>query len=402
MVDEPFLEQLRNALNHLHEPERLRQSPLVELLGIGDRADVPWTLQRILAEEIEALEPPAEEPSWSPAWQIYEPLFFRYVQQLSQREVADQMGICTRHVRRKQRAALQVLADRLWAQFDLDVRAGNHGAAANHPTMSEELAWLLDLPQGSADLNRVLPAVLDLVEPLSAEYRVDLDVAPAGDLPSLLVHPVALRQILISLFTALLPRVKGERVSIRVQPLWREIEIQVQCRVGSLFPAADEDAKGLDMARRLAELCSGRLTLDQEGDVFSAALTFPALGLLPVLAIDDNADTLRLLDHYVVGTPYRLIGTRNPDQALDLARSAAPRIIVLDVMMPQVDGWELLGRLRQHPATGHIPIVVCTILAQEKLALALGADSFVQKPVTQGAFLRALDEQIDRLATESR
>ena len=69
--------------------------------------------------------------------------------------------------------------------------------------------------------------------------------------------------------------------------------------------------------------------------------------------------------------------------------------------MPQVDGWEVLGRLRQHPLNSHIPTIVCTILAQEELALSLGASAFVRKPVTRQAFLAALDRQIALMQPES-
>ncbi|NIV31704.1 MAG: response regulator, partial [Anaerolineae bacterium] len=78
----------------------------------------------------------------------------------------------------------------------------------------------------------------------------------------------------------------------------------------------------------------------------------------------------------------------------------SPQVILLDVMMPQIDGWEILGRLRQHPLTSHIPTVVCTILAQEELALSLGASAFVRKPVTRQVFLAALDRQIARMQPE--
>lgn len=74
-----------------------------------------------------------------------------------------------------------------------------------------------------------------------------------------------------------------------------------------------------------------------------------------------------------------------------MAQESPPRIIVLDVMMPEIDGWEVLGRLRQHPLTSHIPIIICTILAEEELALSLGASGFLRKPVSREAFLGALD-----------
>jgi len=67
----------------------------------------------------------------------------------------------------------------------------------------------------------------------------------------------------------------------------------------------------------------------------------------------------------------------------------------LDVMLPGIDGWELLGQLREHPQTSCIPVVVCTILPQEPLALALGAAAFLRKPVSREALLSALDRTAD-------
>ena len=128
------------------------------------------------------------------------------------------------------------------------------------------------------------------------------------------------------------------------------------------------------MAQHLAELCGGRLVAGPANEPFEVSLTFPALGQLPVLAIDDNVGTLNLLQRYTAGTRYRLVGIQDPEQALRVAEQLHPQIVVLDVMMPRLDGWEVLGRLLQHPVVGQLPIVVCTILAQEELALALGAE----------------------------
>ena len=119
----------------------------------------------------------------------------------------------------------------------------------------------------------------------------------------------------------------------------------------------------------------------------------PAIEQLAVLCIDDNADTLQLYKRYLAGGRYLFAGLRDPQEALAVAGSLAPRIIVLDVMLPGVDGWELLGRLRAHPRTRDVPIIICSILPQRQLALALGAAGFLQKPLTQEALLQALDRQ---------
>ena len=63
----------------------------------------------------------------------------------------------------------------------------------------------------------------------------------------------------------------------------------------------------------------------------------------------------------------------------------------MDVMLPHIDGWDLLGRLREHPQTHGIPIVVCSILAEEQLALDLGAAAFIRKPVSREGLLATLD-----------
>jgi CheY-like chemotaxis protein len=134
---------------------------------------------------------------------------------------------------------------------------------------------------------------------------------------------------------------------------------------------------------------------------FTANIILPTTEQIPLLVIDDNADTLRLLERYLSGSRYRFTGTVDPQEALTLAEQLAPEIIVLDVMLPGIDGWELLGRLREHPKTAGAAIIVCTILPQEQLALALGAAEFVRKPVSRRAFLAALDQQMNRLWREA-
>jgi CheY-like chemotaxis protein len=73
----------------------------------------------------------------------------------------------------------------------------------------------------------------------------------------------------------------------------------------------------------------------------------------------------------------------------------------LDAMLPGTDGWELLGRLREHPSTRHIPIIICTILPQEQLAHTLGAAGFLRKPVKQEEFLKLLDQLAKESVRES-
>ena len=412
---EQFLKHLRDGLNHLRDPNYLRQSPLASLFGVASQSDTPAALQRILIDAVKSLRPKDDEPAQSPAWRLYESLFYRHVQYFSQIEVADQLGISPRQLRREQRAALEILTYQLWRQFKVDAKlregAGRNGDGVVQPrttnnTVPEDLAWLKDAPpERPTDLDQELPRVLSLVRPLAAQHSVRLEMTMADDLPQLATNPVAFRQTLLSLLGVAIPRAAlcGQvRVSARSLP--REAQIEVRCgeAVSNPQPIPSGDAASLDMARRLANLCGGELTVSADEESFCAVLTLSALGRLPVLVVDDNASTLQLLRRYTAGTRYHLVSTQDPEKALHLVEKYAPQIIVLDVMMPQVDGWEMLGRLRQHPLASDIPIIVCTILAEEGLALSLGANGFLRKPVTRQAFLAALDRQAASTETEPR
>ena len=67
-------------------------------------------------------------------------------------------------------------------------------------------------------------------------------------------------------------------------------------------------------------------------------------------------------------------------------------MIVVDIMMPQVDGLQVLSRFRHHPMLGKIPVLVCSVLPQKDLAASLGASGFLQKPIRREPFLAALDQ----------
>lgn len=87
------------------------------------------------------------------------------------------------------------------------------------------------------------------------------------------------------------------------------------------------------------------------------------------------------------------MGTCEPSTAPACAEKLQPALILLDVMMHNVDGWQVLNELLQKPVTAHIPVIVCTILPLEEMAISLGAAGFLQKPVSQQHFLELLDQQ---------
>jgi two-component system phosphate regulon response regulator PhoB len=102
-----------------------------------------------------------------------------------------------------------------------------------------------------------------------------------------------------------------------------------------------------------------------------------------VLVIDDEPELVKLLDYNLTKAGYAVFTARNGGDGLAAARRHDPDLIVLDVMMPGLDGWDVCKRLRGDPATAAVPILMLTAKAEEGdrvLGLELGADDYVTKP----------------------
>jgi CheY-like chemotaxis protein len=400
---EEFLNQLHDALNHLYNADLLRTSSLAELFGVARRFDTSSVLRKILTDSIESIRPSSSEPDQSRAWRIFDSLYCCYVQQLNQQVVADQLCISARQLRREQHRALEVLADRLWQKYNLD--AGlvlEDKKKSTDSDLVEELAWLRDTqPTDPARLEAELSSVLNLTRSLAFRMHVDIVNRVPSNLPDLAVHPVVLNQLLVSLVGNAIQQAANGRllISSRLSRSMIELEMDVQPQAGVTI--SDEEVNsGLQVSAELAKMCGCLLLFPISSTNPTTRLILPTREQLPILVIDDNEDVLELMKRYAAGSRYRLITSRDSDQILQLVEKHAPLMIVLDIMMPKENGWMVLGRLKQIPQTRAIPVIICTILAQEKLALSLGATMFLKKPVSRSAFIQTLDQVLSQSEPE--
>jgi CheY-like chemotaxis protein len=187
------------------------------------------------------------------------------------------------------------------------------------------------------------------------------------------------------------------KLDVRLNDSWIELHIHASNLRVDESPVWEALQENILMTRKMVELFEGRLEfeVDSQNGYLAICLAVAVASQISVLAIDDNSDALQLIQRFLSGSRYRFTGLSDPAQAVAFAQKNAPNVILLDVMLPGVDGWELLGRLRGHPGTMHIPVVVCTFLAQEQLALALGARSFLRKPINREALLDALNQALE-------
>lgn len=118
-----------------------------------------------------------------------------------------------------------------------------------------------------------------------------------------------------------------------------------------------------------------------------------------LLIVEDDPDILKLLETTLTFRGYRVSTARNGNEGLELINKEHPAIIITDIMMPRLDGFGLVHRLRLNPETRSIPVIFITATYVEnedrEFALNIGATRFIQKPVNFDEFLATIEELLE-------
>jgi two-component system, chemotaxis family, response regulator PixH len=112
-----------------------------------------------------------------------------------------------------------------------------------------------------------------------------------------------------------------------------------------------------------------------------------------ILIVEDSPSELELMSHYLNESGYSVIKASGAKEALEKAVSEEPDVIVTDVVMPGMSGFELCRSLKRNPVTQKVPIVICSSKNQEidrLWAMRQGADAYVTKPYTREQLLRVI------------
>ena len=115
-----------------------------------------------------------------------------------------------------------------------------------------------------------------------------------------------------------------------------------------------------------------------------------------LLIVEDVPDILRLLEETLKFKGYNAVTARNGHEALELIKRERPTLVITDIMMPKLDGFGLVHRLRINPETRDIPVIFLTAtyvaLEDKEFALNIGVTRFIEKPVNFEKFLETIDQ----------
>jgi signal transduction histidine kinase/CheY-like chemotaxis protein len=296
--------------------------------------------------------------------------------------------------------------------------------------LSKVEAGRMDLEPAVLSLPDLLEHGIAMVRERAARHRIALSLTVAPEVGVVWADEVKLKQVVLNLLTnAVKFTPDGGSVDVSAEVVDGEARVIVsdtgvgiaeadQAAIFEAFQRGGRKARagtegtglGLTLSKRIVELHGGRLWLKSrpgEGSTFAFAIPVGAhelpreapvagdraedgSGAETVLVVEDDPHSAELLELYLEGAGYRVAHARDGAEGLELARRLRPGAVVLDILLPRVDGWELLARLKDEPATAACPVVVVSMLDERGKGFALGASEYLVKPVGRGEMLAAL------------
>lgn len=399
---EDFEQQLRDALAHLHDPTYQPAEVMWNVLGSYPQQRVEF-LQSTVSQAIEDLKPGPDIPASARGRRIYELLSCRYLKEMTQGETAEHLGITSRHLRREQQQAVHLLARRLWEKNRVVERSSTHLPATSQTQLSETEAvteWRSQVRQELASLQHAAPglvaniedatrAMLELGPALTSDHMISLEMGEIEPNLAVSIHPSVLRQILITAVESMIQQMSSGQIVFAAERMSGNIKISITGQ-----PVRASNPPGSEFIDEIVAMQDGSVEVCQEGDSCSFWIELPAADKITVLVIDDNADQVHFYRRYTLGTRYEITHLVEGQKAFEAIENFCPDIILLDVMLPDIDGWELLAHLRKHTIASQIPIIICSVVKRPELARALGADHYLAKPIRRQQLIQALDQAL--------
>ncbi len=400
-----FVKYVSDAYEHLYDLVHLRNHPLTDRLAPDPtmhRKDKAWQLQRILLDIINELDPGSQGPAFSREWRRHRLMTLYCVDGLDSQAVANQLAISRRHFYRELGAAVQSIATILWDRYPIRPEANTdklQPMSQEIPANRLELLQLETARLGNAgrttDLDKVIEGVLGVLQLTLQQHQLGVQLSIPDWIPDVAIEKSLLRQMILGLLGYLIEGVKEADIHFVAQMERKSVNLSLQIEP----PLAAKPKPEADVQERLSAFEEMAAVGDaQIQPIIKQQLIIGFEVLLPVSAqptifvVDDNEDILQLFRRYLIPHQFHVITAKSADDIpFHLIHQLHLYAFIIDLMMPDRDGWDLLQQLRNDPDTQNIPVVVCSVLKQKELALMLGATAFIEKPMTEDVVISVLE-----------
>lgn len=312
--------------------------------------------------------------------------------------------------------------------------SGQHllGLINNILDLSKIEAGKMELNFEEVEVEPIIKSVMATAIALVKDKPVALHQEIPQNLPLLWADPTRIRQIILNLISNACKFTDEGSVTLRAICDAKELRISVadtgvgipEDKLSSIFEEFTQvDASttrkvggtglGLPISRHFVDMHKGKIWVEsvpgqgatftftlplakhessrQDGDENSTMNNNGRAAGKVIVAIDDDPGVIQLYERYLEPQGYAVVGISSSKDIVPQVKEVGPTAILLDVLMPDRDGWSVIRDLKEDPDTAAIPVIICSIVSDKKRGFSLGAVDYMTKPITENDLLRALD-----------
>ncbi len=304
--------------------------------------------------------------------------------------------------------------------------------------LSKIEAGKMDVTPRDFSVTAAIETLMERLEPVAGEKGIGIHQEVPKDLPHIESDEIRVHQILQNVMgNAVKFTEQGQvKISARFDAASVHIEIadtgigiskdelphifdEFRQVDGTTARTYEGTGLGLAIAYKGARMLGGDLTVKStpgEGSTFTLTLPIRWQGLRltevqpvmkpdtaaetsqrTILVVDDEPRALTLISNYLSEEGYRVLTATSGKEAVRIARKHHPFAITLDIIMPEMDGWEVLQELKKHSETKGIPVIIISVSDDRETGVALGAVGFINKPVEREHLISEI-HRIDGIA----
>jgi PAS domain S-box-containing protein len=293
--------------------------------------------------------------------------------------------------------------------------------------LSKIEAGKMELAFDEVNIADVTTSVLSTMSGLFKDKPIHLKRNIEPHLPTVRADAIRVRQVMINLLSnaskftdegdilvevGLKPGLTGRNeVRVSVTDTGPGIAKEDQTKLFQAFSQVDDSPTrktggtglGLSICQHIINMHGGRIWVESvvgKGSTFH--FTLPLFrkekegdssphGNKVILAIDDDPQVIGLYERYLHPQGYQVVPLSDPSHAVERVKQLRPFAVTLDIMMPGIDGWQVLDTLKGDPDTRNTPVIICSIIEDLEKGFNLGATDYLVKPILEDDLVNALD-----------
>ncbi len=383
-LSDDFLDQVKDALENLYDFPALQRHPLAAPHTTNSSEPVGYALRRELIDAIESLNPGKSVSARSGPARVYNLVHMHYVGAMTLQETANDLGVSLRQAYRDLKQGQESIAEVL--------HFNRQQTATTEPAAEPSLSQLSSIDAEVTRLNynaelisaaSVLQSACKAVDVLATrhERQLDLTIAPLD----LAVESVAARQIFINLLSLSIRDADAPPINVHLHSHNHLPQLTITYQAARKPPTINQ------AIQQLIDQLGWTVETEQSEQQQSIQLHLSQRNRT-ILIIDDNDGLVDLMRRYLEETACHVLTAGRGEDGLRLAKEHQPHAIIMDLMMPGMDGWEVLQHLRTSEDTQNIPVMICSVINDPDLAFSLGASQFIEKPVNKEKIHQALSQ----------